>query len=131
MRAEASHRHQVVTVRGDQGIVRQLRRPFIGQRQPLQLDESQRVADADERAVGGTGQVQVLVVGDVHGLAQMCVRPHARERVVQGGHLSKEQGEPGSVDRGDGAAVCGLERTAAHNEVIQVGPGGSSVCEEG
>ena len=84
---------QVVAVGRDLGSGQQLVRPLVVQRQPLQLEEAQRVSRLHDGSVDGRAQVAVLLAGDVHRLSQHRVGGDPRQLVVDLTQLVQRVGQ--------------------------------------
>ena len=84
---------QVVAVGRHLGSGEQLTRSLIIQRQPLQLEEAQRVSGLHDGRVNRRPQVAVLLAGDVHRLPQHRVGGDPRQLVLDHAQLRKRLGQ--------------------------------------
>jgi len=115
-----------VPVAGHVGRIRERLGRRVVERDPLQLEEPERVRDLHVLLLDHRLEVARLLIVDVDGAAQADVGAGARDGVVDVGDLGQRGGETGGVELADLPAVALGEGLAG----LQ-GVGGERACVRG
>ena len=86
---------------------------LVVDRDPLELEEAQRVLRLDERHLDRRVEVALVLAVDVRGQAQAGVGAEPREAVVERRELLERRRELGRLQFGDAPAVALAERAGA------------------
>ena len=130
VRRKAARAGEVVAVAREALVGEQALGMGLVDRDPLQLEEAQRVQRLDQRHLDLGVEVALLLAADVHGQAQAGEGGQPREAVVERRELLERRRELGRFQLGDAAAVALAEGVAVIEQRRDHGARGVRVCEQ-